>query len=190
MVQFTAARLREYGKDWELSRMWLCDDYMIMASNEFDLKSLNLHLVLQNTGFNQSQLVVVLRVLSQQIQTIKVITEFGPQVFQLKQPILLKDFWTHFSGHENLILPLFSLVVVFGFRCWISGHHSAKQKIETQCCGSISVHKCRKKSIFNGSRVQHWLGEVKPVCDTLVYWCLLYTVLENIYTRIRRHINE
>jgi len=42
MVQFTTARLREYGK---------------------------------NTGFNQSQLVVVLRVLSQQIQTIKVITE-------------------------------------------------------------------------------------------------------------------
>lgn len=138
MVQFTAARLREYGKDWELSRMWLCDDYMIMASNEFDLKSLNLHLVLQNTGFNQSQLVVVLRVLSQQIQTIKVITEFGPQVFQLKQPILLKDFWTHFSGHENLILPLFSLVVVFGFRCSAS---------DTRDCGDILVRHLVKASL-------------------------------------------
>lgn len=97
MVQFTAARLREYGKDWELSRMWLCDDYMIMASNEFDLKSLNLHLVLQNTGFNQSQLVVVLRVLSQQIQTIKVITEFGPRgSHPTETATLTADFWTHF----------------------------------------------------------------------------------------------
>lgn len=111
---------------------------MIMASNEFDLKSLNLHLVLQNTGFNQSQLVVVLRVLSQQIQTIKVITEFGPQVFQLKQPILLKDFWTHFSGHENLILPLFSLVVVFGFRCSAS---------DTRDCGDILVRHLVKASL-------------------------------------------
>lgn len=73
-------------------------------------------------------------------------------VIQLKQPF----FWTHFSGHENLILPLFSLVVLFGFRCSAS---------DTRDCGDILVRHLVKASLCTLDTQEGTLSLWQPDVD-------------------------
>lgn len=161
MVQFTTARLREYGKDWELSRMWLCDvDYMIMASNEFDLNSLNLHLVCPaehgiqpvaiGGGFAGLEPANPDHQSHYRVWTSRESSNWNSQFF-------CKTFGTHFSGHEDLILPLFSLVVLFGFRCSAS---------DTRDCGDILVRHLVKASLWH----TWYTRDIEPVA-AWCWWC-------------------
>ena len=64
-----------------------------------------------------------------------------------------------FSPHENLILPLFSLVVWFGFRCSAS---------DTRDCGDILVRHLVKASLSHTHT--HTRRDIEPVA-AWCWWC-------------------
>ncbi len=159
MVQFTTARLREYGKDWELSRMWLCDIvYMIMASNEFDLNSMNLHLACpaENTyqpvaiGGGLAGLVPAnpdhqshCRVWASSLNVIW---------SHPTETTILKDFWTHGKPWKTW----YFYVLAACFRCSAS---------DTRDCGDILVRHLVKAGsyLLKPQRNQPFNG---PICKS------------------------